>query len=126
MYSLSVRDHIFIAHSLKDEMFGRARNLHGATYIIDAEFKCPELDKNNIVIDIDRATRILKEATSKLHYQNLDEHSDLVGKITTTEFLARYIFDLIHDEVKPFFRGHIKITLNESHLASAAYEGEVR
>lgn len=125
MYSLSVRDHIFIAHSLKDETFGKARNLHGATYIIDAEFKCPELDKHNIVIDIDRATRVLKEATSKLHYQNLDEHPDLVGKLTTTEFLARYIFDLIRDEVKPFFQGHIKITLNESHLASAAYEGEV-
>ncbi|MBN4081255.1 6-carboxytetrahydropterin synthase [Caldithrix abyssi] len=122
---MSVRDHIFIAHSLKGELFGKARNLHGATYIIDAEFKCPKLDKYNIVIDIDRATSVLKEASSKLHFQNLDEHPNLQGEITTTEFLARYIFDLIHDLVKPFFQGYIKITLKESHLASASYEGEV-
>ncbi len=125
MYSLTVRDHIFITHSLNSDHFGKARNLHGATYIIDAEFMCPELDQHNLVIDIDRATMVLKEAIASLHYQNLDEHPDFQGEITTTEFLAQYIFSLIHDRVKRLFRGHIKITLHESHLASATYTGEV-
>jgi len=129
MYSVTVRDHVMIAHSLKGEVFGPAQNLHGATYVIDAEFKRQELDENNIVIDIGLATRILHEVASQFNYRNLDELEKFQSQITTTEFLAKTIHDEISkrltENLESPFKGTLKITLNESHVASASYEGAV-
>jgi 6-pyruvoyl-tetrahydropterin synthase len=113
-----------IAHSLKGEIFGPAKNLHGATYTIDAEFKAGELDENQVVLDIGFASETLKEVTSKLNYRNLDEVEEFSGKLTTTEFLAKYIHDEIQRRLSGIFTGTIKVTLYESPLAWASYEGD--
>jgi len=125
MYSVTIRDHMMIAHSLKSDAFGPAQQLHGATYVVDAEFKTEALDENNIVIDIDIATKVLQKALQPLKYQNLDDLEQFQGKLTTTEFLARYVHDVISNEVKDRFRGSLKVTLGESHVAWAAYEGPI-
>lgn len=125
MYSVIIRDHMMIAHSFDSEAFGPAQNLHGATYVVDAEFKTEALDENNIVIDIDIATKVLQKALQPLKYQNLDDLEQFQGKLTTTEFLARYVHDVISNEVKDRFRGSLKVTLGESHVAWAAYEGPI-
>ncbi len=125
MFSVTIRDHMMIAHSLKSEAFGPAQNMHGATYVVDAEFKSPSLDENNIVIDIDIATKELQKALSPLKYQNLDELPQFEGKLTTTEFLAKYIHGQIAKAVQGKFAGALKITLGESHVAWASYEGEI-
>jgi 6-pyruvoyl-tetrahydropterin synthase len=125
MYSVTIRDHMMIAHSLKSEAFGPAQQMHGATFVVDAEFKSRDLDENNIVIDIDIATKVLQKALQPLKYQNLDELEQFAGKLTTTEFLARYVHDVICREVKESFQGSLKITLGESHVAWASYEGEI-
>jgi len=125
MYSLSVRDHFFIAHSLKKEIFGPAQNLHGATFVIDVEFKRQILDQNNVVIDIGLASKVLRETISRLNYQNLDEIEDFASQLTTTEFLARYFHEQISKRIRSFFKGRLKVTLHESHLAWASYEAEV-
>jgi len=116
---------MMIAHSLKSDAFGPAQQLHGATYVVDAEFKTEALDENNIVIDIDIATKVLQKALQPLKYQNLDDLEQFQGKLTTTEFLARYVHDVISNEVKDRFRGSLKVTLGESHVAWAAYEGPI-
>lgn len=131
MYSVTVRDHIMIAHSLKGKVFGPAQNLHGATYVVDVKFKREELDENNIVIDIGLASRILHEVASEFNYRNLDELERFQSQITTTEFLAKTIHDEISkrlaespgEDTGSSFKGTLKVTLNESHVASAAYEG---
>lgn len=125
MYTVTIRDHMMIAHSLPSKAFGPAQNLHGATYVVDAEFKSQQLDENNIVIDIDIATKKLQKALAPLKYQNLDELPQFQGKLTTTEFLAKYIHEVISKEIKDSFQGSLKVTLGESHVAWAAYEGEV-
>jgi len=125
MYSVTIRDHMMIAHSLKSDAFGPAQNLHGATYVVDAEFKTESLDENNIVIDIDIATKVLQQALKPLKYQNLDDLEQFQAKLTTTEFLARYVHDVISNEMKDRFQGSLKITLGESHVAWAAYEGPI-
>jgi 6-pyruvoyl-tetrahydropterin synthase len=125
MYSVTIRDHMMIAHSLKSDAFGPAQNLHGATYVVDAEFKTESLDENNIVIDIDIATKLLQQALKPLKYQNLDDLEQFQAKLTTTEFLARYVHDVISNEMKDRFQGSLKITLGESHVAWAAYEGPI-
>lgn len=125
MYTVTIRDHMMIAHSLKSKAFGPAQNLHGATYVVDAEFQTEALDENNIVIDIDIATKVLQKALAPLKYQNLDELEIFQGKLTTTEFLAKHIHDTICQEIKKTFRGYLKVTLGESHVAWAAYEGRV-
>ena len=125
MYSVTVRDHAMIAHSLQGEMFGSAQNLHGATYVIDAEFRRPDLDEHNVVIDMGLASSILAEAAAQLSYRNLDDMEAFHGEITTTEFLAKYIHDRIREQVEAFFKGTLKVTLNESHIASAGYEGNI-
>ena len=122
---MSVRDHILIAHSLSSKTFGPAQKLHGATYIIDLEFARKELDGDNIVIDIGLASRILSEVSSELNYRNLDEMEEFKYEITTTEFLARYIHEKIRIRIESIFRGFMKVTLHESHLAWASYETEV-
>jgi 6-pyruvoyltetrahydropterin/6-carboxytetrahydropterin synthase len=126
MFSVTVRDHILVAHSLGDEVFGPARNLHGATYVIDAEFRSPQLDEHSTVIDIGAASRILGEAASHLNYRNLDDMEEFQSQTTTAEFLAKYLFDEIGKRARSSFKGFLKVTIHESPVAWASYEGEVR
>lgn len=125
MYSLTVRRHAFIAHSLKREVFGPARNLHGVTLIVDAEFQAPDIDQNNTVMDVVRASKILKDVLGEYHYKNLDENPALASVPTTMEFLARRIHDGVAARAASRFRGRLKITVRESPEAWAAYEGDV-
>ncbi len=125
MYTVRIREHIMIAHSLAGEVFGPAQKMHGATYVADAEFQSPTLDANNIVIDIGLAMQILKDVLAPLNYQNLDELAVFKGKVTTTEFLAKFIHEQIAKAVKGAFSGKLKVTLGESHVAWASYEGDV-
>ena len=121
-----------IAHSLRGEVFGPAQQLHGATLIVDVEFRRPELDADGIVIDIGRATDALNVVLAGLSYRNLDDDPTFKGRNTTTEFLARVVFDRI---VAAMGRGDlgaggrsvegVRVTLHESHVASAAFEGRV-
>jgi 6-pyruvoyl-tetrahydropterin synthase len=132
MYSVTVRDHIMIAHSLRGDVFGPAQKLHGATYVVDAEFRRPDLDAHGIVIDIGAATRVVHDVLAGLSYRNLDEDPSLAGVNTTTEVLARTIFDRIvaairGGELEPGGRAveSLRITLNESHVASASFDGRI-
>ncbi len=124
MYTVKIRDHIMIAHSLKDDVFGPAKNMHGATYVVDATFFSEKLDKNNIVIDIGIAQRLLKDVLGPINYKNLDEVQEFKDEVTTTEFLAKYIHDKLRDKASSKFRGRIRITLRESHIAWASYSGD--
>jgi 6-pyruvoyl-tetrahydropterin synthase len=131
MFAVEVRDHIMIAHSLPGEVFGPAQGLHGATFVVDVAFFREELDPDNIVVDIGRATDQLKAILKPLNYANLDEHAPFKGKgATTTEFLCRHIFDsmkaaVTQGELGPHASGltKLRVTLNESHVARAWYEG---
>ena len=131
MYSVTVRDHIMIAHSLKGEVFGPAQNLHGATYTVDLEFRRAELDANGIVIDIGLAIDFLHQVLQPLNYQNLDELPAFQGINTTTEVIARHIFDRMRDHLAaspgvtlgPEGLQSMTVTLTESPNAWAAYEG---
>jgi len=125
MFFVTVRDHIMIAHSLKGEVFGPAQRMHGATYVVDAEFRSESIDANNIVIDIGLASNALAEALQPLAYRNLDELPQLAGKVTTTEFLARHIHGELAKRVSGAFSGTLRITLLESHVAAAGYEAPV-
>lgn len=125
MFSVAVKDHIMIAHSFRGEIFGPAQNLHGATYIVTAQFKVPELDKDGLVIDIGQAITILKEVLAPLNYQNLDTLEQFKGINTTTEYMAYYIHQQIAQKVSDFFKGILKITLEESHIAWGSYEADV-
>jgi 6-pyruvoyltetrahydropterin/6-carboxytetrahydropterin synthase len=130
MYSVSVRGHIMIAHSLHGEVFGPAQRLHGATYVVDVEFRRRELDADGIVVDIGRATDVLGIVLAGLNYRNLDEDQSFSGRNTTTEFLARVIFDRIASAIRHGDLGQgasaiesLRVTLGESHIASAAFDG---
>ena len=130
MYSVSVRDHIMIAHSLRGAVFGPAQKLHGATYVVDVEFRRSSLDANGIVVDIGRATGVLRTVLAGLNYRNLDEEPALAGRNTTTEVLAKLIFDRMADAIGRGELGadgsdveSLRVTLNESHVAWASYEG---
>ncbi len=132
MYSLCVRDHVMIAHSLRGEVFGPAQRLHGATYVVDLEFRRPALDQDNLVVDIGLASRALRGVLAIFDYRNLDEHPDLGDQNTTTEFMARQIFDgmaarIAAGELGDAARGisALRVVLRESHLAWAAYESEL-
>lgn len=125
MYSLTIRRHAFIAHSLKRDVFGPARNLHGVTLIVEAEFQAPEIDANNTVMDVVRASKILKDVLAEYHYKNLDENPALAAVPTTMEFLARRIHDGVAARASSRFRGGLKITVRESPEAWASYEGDV-
>ena len=127
MYAVEVRDHVMIAHSLPGELFGPAQGLHGATYVVDAAFFRAELGEENVVVDIGRATDTLKAALKPLAYANLDEA--LPGKLTTTEFLCKYVWDVLAAAARKGDLGPgsedlalIRVTLNESHIAKAWYE----
>ena len=130
MYCVSVRDHVMIAHSFSGEVFGPAQRLHGATYIVDAEFRRAALDADGIVVDIGRATESLRAVLAELNFRNLDEVLAFKGRNTTTEFLARTVFDALARAVQrgdlgPGARAieSLRVTLHESHVAWAAYEG---
>ncbi|WP_295539130.1 6-carboxytetrahydropterin synthase [uncultured Thiohalocapsa sp.] len=130
MYSLTVRDHIMIAHSFRGEIFGPAQRLHGATYVVDCEFRRPALDADGLVVDIGKASAVLAEVLGALNYRNLDDEPDFAGQNTTTEFLARAIFErmaarIAAGDLGPGAAGltAMRITLGESHVAWAAYEG---
>jgi 6-pyruvoyl-tetrahydropterin synthase len=132
MYAVEVRDHIMIAHSLKGAVFGPAQGLHGATYVVDVAFFRAELDPDNIVVDIGRATDTLKQVLHALNYANLDDHLAFMGQVTTTEFLCRHIFDQMAAAVRdgrlgPHAGGidRLRVTLNESHIAKAWYEAAI-
>jgi len=132
MYALEVRDHIMIAHSLPGEFFGPAQNTHGATFIVDVAFFRETLEEHNVVVDIGRASEVLAEILKPINYANLDEVPEFKGKLTTTEFLCRHIFDKMMDAIKEGNLGadseglaRIKVTLHESHVARAWFEGEV-
>jgi len=130
MFSVSVRDHFMIAHSFEGKVFGPAQKLHGATYVVDVEFKRRELDADGIVVDIGRATDCLRDVLSALNFRNLDDESEFRGKNTTTEFLAFTIFERMASKVAAGELGAhangltgLRVTLHESHVAWAAYEG---
>lgn len=120
MFSVTVKEHIMIAHSLPDPFFGPAQNMHGATYVAEVTFKSKTLNKQNVVIDIGEATEITKGVLGELTYKNLDELPQFKGILTTTEFLAQYI----HGKIKSGINQDmvIRVELLESHVASAGYE----
>jgi 6-pyruvoyltetrahydropterin/6-carboxytetrahydropterin synthase len=129
MFSVTVRDHVMIAHSFKGEVFGPAQRLHGATYVVDVEFKRKTLDADGIVIDIGRAIDVLKQTLAELNFRNLDEVPEFAGRNTTTEFLAHVIFTRLTAAAKRGDLGpggraveQIRVTLHESHVASASFE----
>lgn len=132
MYSLTVRDHLMIAHSFRGAVFGPAQRLHGATFVIDMEFRRTQLDADGLVIDIGLASAALKEIVAEFNYRNLDDLPEFSGRNTTTEFLARMIFDRMIGRIRSGALGptatgiaSLKVTLHESHVAWAAFEGSV-
>jgi len=124
MYSVTVRDHILIAHSLKSPVFGPAQNVHGATYVVDVEFYAENLNDDSIVIDIGEAQEKLKEVLAELNYKNLDEHPHFKNILSTTEMIAKYIHDQMKQSISESFDGTIKITLGESPTAWASFQGD--
>jgi 6-pyruvoyl-tetrahydropterin synthase len=129
MFTVGIRDHVMIAHSFRGEVFGPAQRLHGATYVVDVNMSRAALDESNVVVDIARATEVLRGVLGALAFQNLDELPELEGVNTTTEFLARYVFERMADAARAGALGpggrsltSMKVTLHESHVAWAAYE----
>jgi 6-pyruvoyl-tetrahydropterin synthase len=122
VYSVTVRDHMMIAHSLRGEVFGPAQRLHGATYVVDATFRRAELDANGIVVDIGRAAEALRAVVGELGYRNLDDEPDFAGQNTTTEVLAKVVADRLAERLTGESIDGITVTLRESHVAWASYE----
>ena len=132
MFSVTVRDHVMIAHSFRGEVFGPAQRLHGATYVVDATFRREVLDADNIVVDIGRATEQLHAVLSELSYRNLDDDPAFTGMNTSTEALAQVIADRLAGRIHAGALGDaargvagIAVTLHESHVAWATYEREL-
>jgi len=132
MYTVSVRDHFMIAHSFRGDAFGPAQRLHGATFIVEVEYRRAELDADGMVVDIGRATDVLRTLLGGLNYRNLDDVPEFAGRNTTTEFLARTIFDRIavaiaRGDLGAAARGveSVRVTLHESHVASASYDARL-
>ncbi|KOU35903.1 6-pyruvoyl trahydropterin synthase family protein [Streptomyces sp. WM6378] len=128
MFSVTVRDHLMVAHSFHGEVFGPAQKLHGATYLVDATFQRPELDGDNLVIDMGLAAEAVREIVGGLSYRNLDDDPDFAGTNTTTEFLAKVIADRLAVRIHDGALGHgargltgIGVRLHESHIAWADY-----
>ncbi|MGW3603733.1 6-pyruvoyl trahydropterin synthase family protein [Micromonospora sp. NPDC005161] len=129
MFSVTVRDHMMIAHSFRGEVFGPAQRLHGATFVVDATFRRPDLDADGIVVDIGLATEQLRAVVGELSYRNLDDEPAFAGVNTTTEVLARTVADRLAERVHAGDLGAgardlagITVTLHESHVAWASYE----
>ena len=132
MYSVNVRDHFMIAHSFHGEAFGPAQRLHGATYVVDLEMRRRELDADGMVVDIARATDVLRSVLGELNLRNLDDDPAFEGRNTTTEFMARVVFDRIAarraaGELGAHAGGltSMRVCLHESHVAWAAYEADL-
>jgi 6-pyruvoyltetrahydropterin/6-carboxytetrahydropterin synthase len=132
MYSVCVRDHIMIAHSFRGEVFGPAQRLHGATYVVDVEFRRPELDADGLVVDIGLASQTLRALLADLDYRNLDEEPAFQGQNTSTEFLARVLFDRMAAQLSAGALGEgaraitaLRVQLSESHVAWAAYASDL-
>lgn len=132
MYSVEVRDHVMIAHSIKGEVFGPAQKLHGATYVVDVCFMRHELDEHDIVVDIGLATDAVKAVLAQINFSNLDDHPEFRGRRSTTEAVARWVFDAISAAVREGKLGasarnlaRLKVTLHESHMARAGYEADL-
>ena len=130
MYSVNVRGHIMIAHSFRGELFGPAQRLHGATYVVDVEFRRPALGPDGVVVDIGRASETLSQVLRDLDFKNLDDDPAFAGKNTTTEFLAGVIFERVASAISAGKLGadglgvvSMRVTLHESHVAWAAFEG---
>jgi 6-pyruvoyl-tetrahydropterin synthase len=128
VFSLTVRDHMMVAHSFRGEVFGPAQRLHGATFVVDASFHRDELDADNLVVDIGLASRELNAILGQLNYRNLDEEPDFAGVNTSTEFLAKVIADRLAERIADGSLGEgarglseLSITLRESHVAWASY-----
>jgi 6-pyruvoyl-tetrahydropterin synthase len=129
LFSITVRDHVMVAHSFRGEVFGPAQRLHGATFLVDATFRRRELDADNIVVDIGRATEQLGAVLGELNYRNLDDEPVFAGVNTSTEFLAKVVADRLADRVADGSLGEgarglsgITVTLHESHVAWASYD----
>jgi 6-pyruvoyl-tetrahydropterin synthase len=129
VFSVTVRDHMMIAHSFRGEVFGPAQRLHGATYVVDATFRRAVLDTDNIVVDIGRAAEQLHAVVAELSYRNLDDEEAFAGMNTSTEALARVVADRLADRVRGGALGEsareldgLIVTLHESHIAWASYE----
>ncbi len=129
MFSVTIRDHFMIAHSMRGEVFGPAQRLHGATYVVDATFRRATLDADGIVVDIGRAAEVLRSVVGELGYRNLDDEAEFAGMNTTTEALARVIADRLADRARAGALGDgareldgLVVTLHESHVAWASYE----
>ncbi len=132
MFSVTVRDHVMIAHSFRGEVFGPAQRLHGATYVVDATFRRPDLDADDLVVDIGAATAELGAVLGELNYRNLDEEPAFAGRNTSTELLARVVADRLAERVRAGALGvtargltGITVTLHESHVAWATYERDL-
>lgn len=132
MFSLTVRDHFMIAHSFRGEVFGPAQRLHGATYVVDVELKRPELDADGLVVDIGLLSQVLASELEHLNYRNLDDEPSLTGQNTTTEFLSKTVFDRLRLRWQAGDLGAgaiglsaMRVTLKESHIAWASYEGQL-
>ena len=129
MFTVTVRDHMMVAHSFQGEMFGPAQRLHGATYVVDASFVGDRLDGDGVLVDIGRASVLLKDVLDRLNYRNLDDEDDFAGMNTSTEALARVVADRIAERVQAGEMGEpaqglerIVVTLHESHVAWASFE----
>lgn len=129
MFSVCVRDHVMIAHSFRGPVFGPAQRLHGATYVVDAEFRRPGLDADGLVVDIGLAGQALRDVLAPLAYRNLDELPEFAGVNTTTEYLAQAIWQRLADAIQAGRLGPsaggvtvLRVALRESHVAWAAYE----
>ena len=129
MFSVTVRDHMMIAHSLRGEVFGPAQRLHGATYVVDATFRGADLDADGLVVDIGRAAEVLHAVVAELTYRNLDDEPGFADTNTSTEALARVIADRLADRARAGALSEagqeldgLVVTLHESHIAWASYE----
>jgi len=132
MFSLTVRDHMMIAHSFNGEIFGPAQKTHGATYVVDMTFERRELDSDDLIIDIALASEVLKQVLSEFNMKNLDDIEDFRGRNTTTEFMAKKVFDRVATAIHEGRLGEtakavcaLKVTLAESHIAWASYHAEI-
>jgi 6-pyruvoyl-tetrahydropterin synthase len=129
VFGVTVRDHVMVAHSLRGDVFGPAQRLHGATYVVEATFRCAELDADGVVVDIGRASEELRAVLADLAYRNLDDEPSLEGVNTTTEVLARLIADRLAERAQAGALGDaarrldaLVVTLHESPVASASFE----
>lgn len=132
MFSVTVRDHMMIAHSFRGERFGPAQRLHGATFVVDATFRGPQLDDDGILLDIGLASEQVREVVGSLSYKNLDDEPSFAGRNTSTEALAQFVADQLADRLAAGALGTgpgqvtgLAVTLHESHVASASYERSV-